>query len=660
MNAASGALRAFVGLAWRAATLLALCGVWLGSLGIGGIIAYRQFFHFDALDWSNWVDIRRLYLSGATIPFDFAAIAAGLPVLGMIGCVVLAMRCGRLGDRLRGSWRPLGFFPSGFVSSAFHRRRRRGRRPEPQAVKDVLGMIGRSAHSFWPLLRRFIGRGRSERRKSPETDAVEIRAVETRGAAAAPPAEEPVAATASPGIGDPAGNAERPVAGATSLADSIGRSPPSPIDMAPRPGPAASADAAPSAAEPIDEDYAVFGRIMALFEVWSDPAPEWMRAALREEIDRLSEAGWGLFADFGDPAAACLETVAAAGLLPSAPGKRAVARALLEGRRKRDVPDEGLAEETEPGPPGTALADDAPPPPIEAARLSMSAAWLCEMVDNFVMLEEIRAAGAAEGALSFENRWGAIYRETGERLKLAMQTMSEPDWRSIDQFPDRAGRIRILTDRLREDLRFLPAAAPPAAADSDRPFSGEPPAPARPPVPAISVSPPGAADDGAAVETAPPPLEEILRAAGYIVRPLPALRGPASDGTADYLAQRDDFTVLLRLADLSGGDWTMDGDSLAPWRGGAGHALPSPCRAVWQRLALMRSLDRETKPCAGVVVLRGGHFTDEQAVASIVARDRRRTDVDVAWLDRASSTLPDLPAWLVRMAASRSKADGVA
>lgn len=354
---------------------------------------------------------------------------------------------------------------------------------------------------------------------------------------------------------------------------------------------------------------------------------------------------------------AFLDKAAAGGLLPGDPTKLAVVRTLLENRRRKEDAVDVRAEEIRQSLLGLAVDDVSASPPASpgVAHLTMSAAWLCEMVDNFVMLEEIRTHDGADGAPSFEDRWGSIFRETGERLKAAMRAMTDQDWRSIDQFPDRAGRIRVLTDRLREELRVLP----------DRetaPTDEWPPEPALPDVlsDAAPVLPALARGDQVANgATDAMSMEDILRAAGYLVRTLPAMRGAATGEITDYLVQRDGFSVLVRLADLSGGGWTMDGDSLAPWRGAeASHPVPSPCRAVWQRLALLRSLSREAKPCAGVVVLRNGHFTDEQAVARIVERDRRRTDVDLAWLDRESSTLPDLTAWLVRMESSQSKVSG--
>ncbi len=631
-------------LAWRGVALIALWGIWWTAVGGVGIIAYRLAFHFDAANPSNWIAVWRHYASGATVPFDFVATAGGLAIIGGLGSLVLGLRLGRLSRRLDGWWpSAFPFVRPIFPPIALPRFRHRGNRSAAQ------GAAGVPAMEFVAMLGRLLARwGRSRGRESFRRRILPAGAERPSAPAGAPTA-----------LGD---------GGGVVAADRI-----APADLGAEGAGAVTADSAAVTDAPpadTDADYAVFGRVMALFEVWSDAAPDWMQAALRDEMDMLSEAGWRLFAAFGEPAMTRLETIAAAGLLPADPAKRALLQGLLERSGARDGPAdppfEASAAEM-----AARQADDTPPlAPSGNVRLSMSAAWLCEMVDNFVMLEEIRADGDGSGAASFDDRWGAIFRETGERLKIAMQAMTDEDWRSIDQFPDRAGRIRVLTDRLREDLRIIPAQADgPGRDGGGQVSSSRPETPPFPPMPAISplspLSPPSppsppspavAGDDAGRGSVASMSLEEILRAAGYVVRTLPALRAGSSCGPADYLAQRDDFSVLLHVADLAGGIWRLDGDSLAPWQGGAGHALPSPCRAVWQRLALLRSVGKQTTPSAGVVVLTGGRFSDEPAVARIIEDDRRRTDVDLAWLDRASSALPDLPAWLVRLESSRSKA----
>lgn len=416
----------------------------------------------------------------------------------------------------------------------------------------------------------------------------------------------------------------------------------------------------PPAVTDRDADLAVIERIMALFEVWADPSPDWMRDALREEFDALSQEGWSLFWDFGEPAMERLAAAVDAGVQPGDPVRCRAVRARLDEYKTLSAPTV-FAPTDMAGDVGDDSSDASGLAAPGPARLSMSAAWLCEMVDNFIMLEEIRAAGAADGMPSFEVRWGAVYRETRERLKCAMQAMTDEDWRSIDQFPGRAGRIRILTDRLREELRVLPSHGgdePLTTGPGARGSDGENASPVTdqatlPFLPTDAVP----ADSGfpmvdAATVDAPRPVEEVLLAAGYVARRLPAARGGAWAGSSDYLVQRDDVSLLLRMVDLTGRDWRLGSDSLAPWRGPAGQALASPCRALWQSLSLMRSMGGG-RPSAGLLVLSGGHFADEQAVAAVIGQDWRRTDIDVAWLDRPSSPLPDLSAWLRRFESSR-------
>ncbi|HXP96902.1 MAG TPA: hypothetical protein VN809_09335 [Telmatospirillum sp.] len=623
--------------------LFALWGAWLGCLGSGGIIVYRRIFHFDAADWGHWDDMRRQYLSGATIPFDFVALGVGLGMLGAVGCLVLTLRSGRLSDFFFVRW------PGGILSDAILRdfavsaigrflpgrcRRCPPDRPRIDHGIEALRKVGGFVRWLRALV---IHPGRRAKRKlanrppprawdgtiapGPQARAaLEPQVANCVGTTTCVVMEQAVSESTPSFSGSPT----VPVADEEPLADVKDDGPVAPALVT-------------------DEDSAVFGRAMALFEVWSDPAPDWMQEALREELDRLSIVGWSLFATFGDPAMGLLETALTVGLLPEDPAKRVVTQAILDGAQRRKMPldtpaDDGLVDS-----PCAIADDDLRPAPVVVAHLTMNAAWLCEIVDNFVMLEDIRAAGRVDDAPSFDERWGAIHQETAERLKFAMQTMSDEDWRSIDQFPDRARRIRILTDRFREALRVDGG----GRRDDDGLFRS-PPSPV-----VVSESRNGT---GAPLSTS---LEDILRGAGYVVRSLPAMHGSASGGAIDYLAQRDGVVLLLRLADLSGGDWVMNGDSLAPWRAATGHAVPSPCRAVWQRLALLRSLSREVKPCAGVVVLKDGQFTDEQAVARIVERDRCRTDVGLAWLDKSSATLPDLAAWLVRVEASQSMASGI-
>ena len=77
--------------------------------------------------------------------------------------------------------------------------------------------------------------------------------------------------------------------------------------------------------------------------------------------------------------------------------------------------------------------------------------------------------------------------------------------------------------------------------------------------------------------------------------------------------------------------------------------MVSPCRAVWQRLALLRSLAKDDGPNFGLVVVAGGEFVDEPAMARRVEVDRQRTGVGLVWLDREGAGLVSLPTQLAGM-----------
>ncbi|PKU26288.1 hypothetical protein [Telmatospirillum siberiense] len=624
----------------RGAFLTLLWMLWLIVVAAGGWAIYWKVYDFDAADWLNWIEIRQRYLHGAVIPFNFVATALGLACLAFSGGVLLTVRFDRLHGFLLGLWPDIGWMLP--VPSRFRLRPQGKARFRSTGARAAPASRELSIRILLPLVLTLArwGRALARTRTRTQTPAAAAMTEPSQGAdegacaVIQTPAAE-VAADAPPDVSptvEPPASISLPTDGEAAVStDKEGRS---------------------------DGDLVVFERIMALFEVWADPAPDWMRDALREEFDSLSEAGWSLFSDFGEPALASLDAVAAAGVLPQDPTCRAALDARLDEYRVLSLATAASSDDTD-GEPG---AESEVRPSPGGARLSMSAAWLGEMVDNFVMLEEIRAAGDAGGSPSFEDRWGAIYRETGERLKIAMRAMTDEDWRSIDQFPDRAGRIRIQTDRLREELRALPApegegcsvakAAPPPSDEGEPLAAG-----------VAAESDPPHEDDVAGEDHARPvdwdgggpPVEEILRAAGYVVRRLPLANGGASGDKGDYLAQRDGFSLLLRVAELAGDDWRLDDGSLAPWQGRSGQAVPSPCRALWQRLALLRSSGREGRPSAGLLILRGGRFADEAAAAAVIDRDRRRTGVDVAWLDQPSSSLPDLPGWLRQMETVRAE-----
>ena len=136
---------------------------------------------------------------------------------------------------------------------------------------------------------------------------------------------------------------------------------------------------------------------MALFEVRAEPMPDWMELALREELDKLSPGGWTLFAEFGAPATALFDTAIRCDWLPDEPTKRAAIDARLNGR---------VAEGNSIAPPAEVLAGhDADPSnggPPHPATMTLSAAWLCELLDNYVMLDSLRSATGEIAAMEFE------------------------------------------------------------------------------------------------------------------------------------------------------------------------------------------------------------------------------------------------------------------
>jgi hypothetical protein len=68
----------------------------------------------------------------------------------------------------------------------------------------------------------------------------------------------------------------------------------------------------------------------------------------------------------------------------------------------------------------------------------------------------------------------------------------------------------------------------------------------------------------------------------------------------------------------------------------------SPGRQLWQQLARRRLRQADPRPLAGLLVLHGGQIEDEDLLAKIVAADRRRGLIGLAWLGERSAFLPDL------------------
>jgi hypothetical protein len=602
---------------------------WLVTVGFIGIIIYRAVFHYDATSWIGWAETYRQFQAGATIPFDFVATGALLALLAIAGCVALTLRAPRLAAGLTAGW-----------------------------LLDDLRQCERSRVSGLPTFRRNSAAWRAMLRRNARRTLSWVRAslvhkirlVAQMAVDRAPPMagwgrwregdtvssdSRPLASGVEPAVvGKTAGTASRaaditfrPAALLDAASDGEARTTGSSLR---------SADADDAATE---QDIASFGRAMALFEVWAEPTPEWMGTALREELDKLSTGGWKLFAGFGAPALALYEAVVRNDLLPAEPERRATIEAILCDCLAKRGGTIGVAEDDVLENQDTVSSDTAPSP--LPATMTLSAAWLCELLDNYVMLDSLRSADGEIATTAFEARWGGVFRETVTQLKSAMASMRAKDWSSIDRFPELAGRVRILTDRLREDFRAGTVGA--TKETSNRAIAAPPRAP---PVQAAGMPESHADPSGVGQERLVEKLEVCLVTMGFKVTPLPPSAGFGSQVFADMIARQGGIAVLLRLAWLDHRQWQAQGDSLARWRSNDGSVMPSPCRAVWQRLVLLRSLAKDDAPRFGLVVVAGGEFVDEAAMARWVEVDRRRTGVGLVWFDREGADLASLPAEL--------------
>src|SRR5690242_19434616 len=63
-------------------------------------------------------------------------------------------------------------------------------------------------------------------------------------------------------------------------------------------------------------------------------------------------------------------------------------------------------------------------------------------------------------------------------------------------------------------------------------------------------------------------------------------------GGGGQVVRRDGLTLVIHLCLLGGRIWSTGKDSLAPWRSVDGQEMGSPCRLVWQRATVHRSMDR--------------------------------------------------------------------
>lgn len=354
--------------------------------------------------------------------------------------------------------------------------------------------------------------------------------------------------------------------------------PPAPPPQPPSPPPAPAA--APMTERPVEtetlSDSAILARILALFEVWNEPPPAWMAEALRDEVVLLSPDAWPTLESLGNQGLDLLVTLQAHDMLPeSAAALRAIGEV-------ETVLRAGIAAEL------GAAADPAAPLPM----LTLAASWLCEALENFL--------SAQADPKILPERLDMAQAMLGQ----ALRGMTEGDWTSLDQFPEKASRVRVLTDRLREDLR-RPAAAKPALA----------PSPADP------------------IET----IIALLKQLGFSLE-----AGSPGTGRAPFLAQREDLLLLLHAVDLRNGDWHLPEGLLGPWATDMIRLSPSPGRQLWQQMARRRLRQPDPRPLAGLLVLHGGSIDQEEELAGIVAADQRRSGIGLAWLAQGSGALPSL------------------
>lgn len=358
----------------------------------------------------------------------------------------------------------------------------------------------------------------------------------------------------------------------------------------PAPGSRASAPAPEKPVKPGDD--AILARILALFEVWNEPPPSWMAEALRDEVELLSPDAWPTLETLGDQGLQLLLTLQAHGMLPESPTALRAIGVVQSSLRA------GLAIDLEQG-----RTQTAPP------ALTLAASWLCEALENFLAAQKEGNAEPERLAMA------------QTMLEQAMRGMGDADWSSLDLFPEKAGRVRVLTDRVREDLRrgkTLPQVAG-----------------------AAMVAP---------VLSALDPIISLLEQFGFTLED-----GGRGLGAIPVLARRNDLVLLLRSVDLKGQRWKMPQGPLGPWSAGDQIGEHSPGRQLWQQMARWRLRRADARPLAGLLVLHGGQIENEAALAEIATAERHRSGLALAWLDDFPGALPSLrhelsalPAWVTR------------
>lgn len=361
--------------------------------------------------------------------------------------------------------------------------------------------------------------------------------------------------------------------------------PPQPT-AAPLPPPAPAAKETPET-----NDSAVLARILALFEVWNEPPPSWMAEALRDEIHLLSPDAWPTLETLGSHGLDLLVTLQEHGMLPESQA------ALQAIGQVEMVLRAGLAAEA-------ALPETAASIPM----LTLPASWLCEALENFLAAQEDPRSPPEQLAMA------------QEMLEQGMRGMGEEDWASLDLFPEKARRVRVLTDQLREDMRKKSPPKPAASA------MAEPSPPAPPP-------------ESEPVSAPLDPIQSIialLERFGFALE-----RGGPGLAEAPLLAQRPDLLLLLQLIDLKRKSWRMPQGLLGSWFSQDEDVI-SPGRQLWQLLARRRLRHADARPLAGLLILHGGKVEQVELIAQMVAADRRRSNIGLALIEDIATPLPAL------------------
>lgn len=335
----------------------------------------------------------------------------------------------------------------------------------------------------------------------------------------------------------------------------------------------------------------MLARILALFEVWNEPPPSWMAEALRDEIHLLSPEAWPTLETLGSHGLDLLVTLQEHGMLPESQV------ALQAIGAVETVLRAGLAAEAA-----------QPETTASIPMLTLPASWLCEALENFLAAQEDPRSPPEQLAMA------------QEMLEQGMRGMGDEDWASLDHFPEKASRVRVLTDQLREDMRKTSPPKPAAPAMEESSSPGPPPEP----------------------EPVSTPLDPVGTIIALLERFGFALEsGGLGLAETPLLAQRPDLLLLLQMIDLNRKSWRMPQGLLGSWFSQDEDVI-SPGRQLWQLLARRRLRHADARPLAGLLILHGGKVEQEDLVAELVAADRRRSAIGLAWLDDIAAPLPAL------------------